>query len=147
MAINTSITTTIDKCIINGVTIDFYSDYFVLNEITYSQEPTRSVAGVLDDINNIPSVVIPRLFFSFNYLDSTSFRKLLTCILAKKEFDVTYYDFNDGVCYTRPFYLKPYSKTMIFTRMENESDVIFKGIRNFSFELVATMRDTLPGLE
>ena len=142
MAINTSIETTIDKVIINGTIIDYYSDYFVLNELTYSEEPVRSVVGALDDIDNIPSFVVPRLFLSFNFLDATQFRNLLRAVTSKKQFDITYYDQNDGVCYTRPFYLKPYSKTRIDTRIKDEQ-VIFNGIRNLDLEFVATLRDEI----
>lgn len=142
MAINTSVTTTLDKIIIDGVEFSDYSDYFVLNEKTYSQEPVRSVVGVLDDIDTIPTFVVPRLFISYNYLDASKFRKLLTAITSKNQMIITYYDQNDGVSYTRPFYLKPYSKTRLFTRIENE-EVVFKGIRGLELEFVATLRDEI----
>ena len=37
--------------IINTFDCSSFSDYFVLNELTYSEEPTRSINGVMDDLS------------------------------------------------------------------------------------------------
>ena len=40
----------LDTLIIDDIVIDFYSDYFVLNEKTYSVEPVRSANGIMEDL-------------------------------------------------------------------------------------------------
>lgn len=135
--------TTIDTLIIDGTPITDYSDYYVLNELTYSQQPSRSINGVMDDLERIPSYNVPRLFVSFRYLNTQKFRNVLSAITRKKQFDITYYDIYDGNCYTKQFYLTPLERAKIFTRIDKNSNVIFEGIRDFSIELNGTLRETL----
>lgn len=140
MGINTSVQTTLDKIIIDGNEISGYSDYFVLNELTYTVEPVRSANGIMENLNGLTTFIVPRLFIDFNYLNVNDFRKLISIINSKNEYTITYLDQNDGVCYTRPFYLKPTSRSKIHTIVEN-GDAIFKGIKSLSLEFVCTLRD------
>lgn len=140
MALDTSVSTPLEQIIIDGNTINGYSNYFVLNEVTYSVEPVRSANGVMEDLNGLSTFVVPRLFIDFNYLEADKFRRLMTILTSKNEYTITYYDQNDNVCYTRPFYLKPYSRSNINSRIE-EGNAIFKGIKGLSLEFVCTLRD------
>ena len=142
MALDTSVNTTIDTIIIDGNEFSGYSDYFILNELTYSVEPVRSANGIMEDLDEIDTFIVPRLFLEFKYLEASGFRRLITILNSKKIYQITYYDQNDGISYTRPFYLKPYSKTKLDTFVK-EGDAIFRGVRNFSIEFVCTLRDLL----
>lgn len=140
MALNTSINTTLDTIIIDGNKVSGYSDYFILNELTYPVEPVRSANGVMEDLNGLSTFVVPRMFIDFKYLEASEFRRLITILTSKNEYIITYYDQNDGICYTRPFYLKPYSRANINSRVQ-DGDAIFKGIKGLSLEFVCTLRD------
>ena len=129
----------LDTLIIDNITIDFYSDYFVLNEKTYSSEPVRSANGIMEDLNALPTFIVPRLFVSFNFLKADDFRKLLSAI-NNNEMYITYYDLDSGNMYKRPFYLKPYSRSNIYKKVE-DGNAIFKGIKGLDLEFVATLRD------
>lgn len=130
----------LDSIKINNITIDSYSDYFVLNEKTYPVEPQRSANGVMEDLNAISTFIVPRLFLSFKYLNADKFRQLITIINNTNEYSIEYYDINDGATKTRLFYLKPYSKANLFSRIEND-EAIFKGVSNLSLEFVGTLRE------
>ena len=129
----------IDTLIIDDVVIDFYSDYFVLNEKTYTVEPVRSANGIMEDLNALSTFVVPRLFLNFKFIKADDFRKLLSAI-NNNEVYITYYDLDSGNVYKRPFYLKPYSKANIYKKVD-ENGAIFKGVRNLDLEFVATLRD------
>lgn len=142
MALDTSISTSLDTIIIDGQEVSGYSDYFILNELTYTVEPVRSSNGIMEDLEGIDTFIVPRMFIEFKYLEASEFRKLITMLNSNKIYQITYYDHNDSKCYTRPFYLKPYSKTKIDTCVK-DGDAIFRGIRNLSIEFVCTLRDLL----
>ena len=130
----------LDSIKINNIKIDSYSDYFVLNEKTYPVEPQRSANGVMEDLNAISTFIVPRLFLSFKYLNADKFRQLITIINNTNEYSIEYYDINDHNTKTRVFYLKPYSKANLFSRIEND-EAVFKGVSNLSLEFVGTLRE------
>ena len=130
----------IDTLIIDDVVIDFYSDYFVLNEKTYTVEPVRSAIGIMEDLNALSTFVVPRLFLNFKFIKADDFRKLLSAI-NNNEVYITYYDLDSGNVYKRPFYLKPYSRASIYKKVNENGDAIFNGIKNLDLEFVATLRD------
>lgn len=130
----------LDSIKINNIKIDSYSDYFVLNEKTYPVEPQRSANGVMEDLNAISTFIVPRLFLSFKYLNADKFRQLITIINNTNEYSIEYYDINDHNTKTRLFYLKPYSKANLFSRIEND-EAVFKGVSNLSLEFVGTLRE------
>lgn len=142
MALDTSQNTTLDTIIIDGNQVNGYSDYFILNELTYSVEPVRSANGVMEDLERIEKFIIPRIFVSFKYIEAVKFRRLISILNSKSIYNITYYDQNDGICYTRPFYLKPYSRAYIKHLVDN-GVAIFQGVRDFNIEFVCTLRDTL----
>lgn len=130
----------LDSIKINNIKIDSYSDYFVLNDKTYPVEPQRSANGVMEDLNAISTFIVPRLFLSFKYLNADKFRQLITIINNTNEYSIEYYDINDHNTKTRLFYLKPYSKANLFSRIEND-EAVFKGVSNLSLEFVGTLRE------
>lgn len=130
----------LDTLIINDIVIDFYSDYFVLNEKTYPVEPVRSANGIMEDLNALSTFVVPRLFLNFKFIEIENFRKLLRAI-NNNEMYITYYDLDSGNMYKRPFYLKPYSRASIYKKVNENGDAIFNGIKNLDLEFVATLRD------
>lgn len=135
-----SVSGKLDTLIIDDTIIDFYSDYFVLNEKTYPVEPVRSANGVMEDLNALSTFVVPRLFVSFKFVNSNNFRKLLSAV-NHNEIYITYYDLDSGNMYKRPFYLKPYSRANIYKQIDDNGNAIFNGIRGLELEFVATLRD------
>ena len=134
-----SIKDKLDTLIIDDIVIDFYSDYFVLNEKTYPVEPVRSANGIMEDLNALSTFIVPRIFIKFTTIKAEQFIKLLSAI-NNNEVYITYYDLDSGNMYKRPFYLKPHSRANIYKRVE-DGNAIFNGIRGLELEFVATLRD------
>lgn len=131
----------VETLIIGSTNVTSYSDYFVLNELVYSQEPQRYNTGELEDLSLIDSFIVPRIFVDFKYLSVDRYRELLKA-LAVKEFPITYYDPDDNTTKTKLFYLKPISRSKLYVKPTNIG-VEVKGIRDLSLEFVATLRDNV----
>ena len=126
---------------IGNTNVTSYSDYFVLNELVYSQEPQRYNTGELEDLSKIDSFIVPRIFVDFKYLDITKYRELLIA-LSVKEFPITYYDPDDNTTKTKLFYLKPWSRSKLYVKPTSDG-VEARGVRDLSLEFVATLRDNV----
>ena len=129
----------VETLIIGSTNVTSYSDYFVLNELVYSQEPQRYNTGELEDLSLIDSFIVPRIFVDFIYLNVDKYRELLQA-LAVKEFPITYYDPDDNTTKTKLFYLKPISRSKLYVK-PTSNGVEVKGVRDLSLEFVATLRD------
>lgn len=129
----------VETLIIGSTNVTSYSDYFVLNELVYSQEPQRYNTGELEDLSLIDSFIVPRIFVDFKYLNVDKYRELLQA-LAVKEFPITYYDPDDNTTKTKLFYLKPISRSKLYVK-PTSNGVEVKGVRDLSLEFVATLRD------
>lgn len=129
----------VETLIIGSTNVTSYSDYFVLNELVYSQEPQRYNTGELEDLSLIDSFIVPRIFVDFKYLNVDKYRELLQA-LAIKEFPITYYDPDDNTTKTKLFYLKPISRSKLYVK-PTSNGVEVKGVRDLSLEFVATLRD------
>ena len=127
--------------IINTFDCSSFSDYFVLNELTYSEEPTRSINGVMSDLSKIQSFILTRIFVDFKFLPVSEYRQLLQAV-STKEFPITYYDPDDNTTKTKKFYLKPVSRSKLYTK-PTSNGVEVKGVRDISLEFVATLRDDI----
>ena len=129
----------VETLIIGSTNVTSYSDYFVLNELVYSQEPQRYNTGELEDLSLIDSFIVPRIFVDFKYLNVDKYRELLQA-LSVKEFPITYYDPDDNTTKTKLFYLKPISRSKLYVK-PTSNGVEVKGVRDLSLEFVATLRD------
>ena len=126
---------------IGNTNVTNYSDYFVLNELVYSQEPQRYNNGELEDLSKIDSFIVTRIFVDFKYLDIVKYRELLQA-LSVKEFPITYYDPDYNTTETKLFYLKPLSRSKLYVKPTSDG-VEAKGVRDLSLEFVATLRDNV----
>ena len=126
---------------INDKDFTGYSDYFVLNELVYSQEPQRYNTGELEDLSKIDSFYVPRIFVDFKYLEISKYRELVKA-LEVKEFSLTYYDPDYDKVETKLFYLKPLSRSKLYVK-PTSNGVEAKGVRDLSLEFVATLRDNI----
>lgn len=127
--------------IINTFDCSAFSDYFVLNELTYSEEPTRALDGTMSDLSKIQSFIVPRIFVDFNFLDIAQYRQLLQAT-STKEFPITYYDPDNNETKTAKFYLKPVSRSKLYVKPTSDGMDV-RGVRNLSLEFVATLRDDI----
>ena len=128
----------LEKLKINNVEFTKYADYFVLNELVYTQEPTRGMDGTMEDLKGIDTFIVPRIFIDFNYLDIVDYRNLLKAT-STLEFPIEYYDFDEDN-------LKPISRSKLYVKPTSDG-VEAKGIRNLSLEFVATLRDNVKESE
>lgn len=135
----------LEKLKINNVEFTKYADYFVLNELVYTQEPTRGMDGTMEDLKGIDTFIVPRIFIDFNYLDIVDYRNLLKAT-STLEFPIEYYDFDEDKIKTQLFYLKPISRSKLYVKPTSDG-VEAKGIRNLSLEFVATLRDNVKESE
>ena len=106
------------------------------NQLNYKTSPGRQHDGSMWNINDYDSFVLPQVEIGFNLIPIDLFWKLRKILLAKRVFNVTYYDvdFNDWV--THEMYAHPDELKAFLNRGE---EII--GVQGFKITLVATLNE------
>lgn len=97
----------VQKVIIDGITFTGYKTYTFYWEKTYSEEPERSLGGVINNLNSVPFFITPRLRINFSMMSIDDYRKLYSLILSKNEFTVTCYNVLTNEPITQKMYFEP----------------------------------------
>lgn len=106
------------------------------NQLTYNSSPSRQTDGSMENINDYDSFILPKVELGFKFIDYETYQKLRRLLLAKRTFEVTYYDkdFNEFV--KHEMYAEPDDLTNFF----NLGEMII-GSEDFVVRFIATLND------
>lgn len=138
----------IDKVIIDGDTFTNYGDFQFVWEKSYVKSPSRSNAGVIDNLNSYATFVTPHLILNFSIMSIDDYRAIMRKDLERNEFVVECYDpiYNKRVA-TKMYFATPQMAklyTIAKTRMngsEWEDFVEIVGVHGYTVELIGTNAD------
>ena len=100
-------TTDVRRVLIDGVEFTGYKIYTFYFEKVLSEEPERSLGGVMNNLNGVPFFITPRLRINFSMMSIDDYRKLYALILSKNEFVVTCYNVLTNKPITCKMYFEP----------------------------------------
>lgn len=104
------------------------------NQLTYSASPSRQIDGSMQNINDYDSFILPKVEIGFKLISYETFQKLRKFLLAKRTFNVKYYDKDFNRLVTHEMYAEPDDLTAFF----NLCDQII-GSQDFVVRFVATL--------
>lgn len=138
----------IEKVIIDGDTFTNYGDFQFVWEKSYVKSPSRSNAGVIDNLNSYATFVTPHLIINFSIMSIDDYRAIMRKDLERNEFVVECYDpiYNKRVA-TKMYFATPQMAklyTIAKTRMngsEWEDFVEIVGVHGYTVELIGTNSD------
>ena len=106
------------------------------NQLTYNSSPSRQTDGSMENINDYDSFILPKVELGFKFIDYETYQKLRRFLLAKRTFDVTYYDkdFNEFV--KHEMYAEPDDLTNFFNLGEQ-----IIGSEDFIVRFIATLNN------
>lgn len=106
------------------------------NQLTYNTSPSRQTDGSMENINDYDSFILPKVELGFKFIDYETYQNLRRLLLAKRTFEVTYYDkdFNEFV--THEMYAEPDDLTNFFNLGEK-----IIGSEDFVVRFIATLNE------
>jgi uncharacterized repeat protein (TIGR02543 family) len=138
----------IEKVIIDGDTFTNYGDFQFVWEKSYVKSPSRSNAGVIDNLNSYATFVTPHLILNFSIMSIDDYRAIMRKDLERNEFIVECYDpiYNKRITVKMYFATPQMAKlyTIAKTRMngsEWEDFVEIVGVHGYTVELIGTNAD------
>lgn len=124
------------KIKINGQEFGGYSTYDVMNSLTYSTSPERTLGGNIQNLDRIPRFNVVSIFLSYNLMPYSVYKLFVEKTMgltSNPEFVVEYFDIDSGEVKTGYFYLAPATQKEVFYKRGQ-----VEGIRNFTIELIST---------
>ena len=125
--------TQLDRIKIDGVEIHGYFEYSFLEEKSYREQPVRSDAGVIEDLDSYATFLTPRLIIKYNMMHIDDYRKLMKLLKSKNEFEVECYDIVEDKRVTHRMYFAPPQMPIIYQQY-----LMALGIQEYSIELIGT---------
>ena len=118
---------------IDGYEIGGYLTYTALDAKSYLEEPSRSLTGVIENLNAYPTFLTPQVTIEFKYMNIETYRLIIKIIQSRNEHIVKYYDIVNDKMVTRKMYFKPEELPTIFQRR-----LEILAVTNYKVELVGT---------
>lgn len=118
---------------IDGNEIGGYLTYTALDAKSYLEEPSRSLTGVIENLNAYPTFLTPQVTLEFKYMNIETYRLIINIIQARNEHIVEYYDIVQDKMVTRKMYFKPEELPTIF---QKRLEIL--AVTNYKIELVGT---------
>lgn len=138
----------IEKVIIDGDTFTNYGDFQFVWEKSYVKPPSRSNAGVIDNLNSYATFVTPHLILNFSIMSIDDYRAIMRKDLERNEFIVECYDpiYNKRISVKMYFATPQMAKlyTIAKTRLnqgEWEDFIEIVGVHGYTVELIGTNAD------
>lgn len=129
-------TTQLDRITIDGNELGGYYEYSYMDEKSFYDEPQRSVGGIIDNIDSMPTFLTARLIIKYNYMNIEDYRKLMRLLQSKNEFTVTCYNIELDKRVTHNMYFAPPSMPTLYQRFLQPL-----GITDYTVELIGTNTD------
>ena len=118
---------------IDGYEIGGYLTYTALDAKSYLEEPTRSLTGVIENLNAYPTFLTPQVTIEFKYMKLETYRLIIKLIQSRNEHIVQYYDIVQDKMVKKKMYFKPEELPTIFQRR-----LEILAITDYKVELVGT---------
>ena len=138
----------IEKVIIDGDTFTNYGDFQFVWEKSYVKSPSRSNAGVIDNLDSYATFATPHLILNFSIMSIDDYRAIMRKVLERNEFIVECYDpiYNKRISVKMYFATPQMAKlyTIAKTRLnqgEWEDFVEIVGVHGYTVELIGTNND------
>lgn len=134
----------ISKLIIDGEEFKGYKTFSSFWEKTYKDEPTRSIAGVIDNLNSYPTFTTFHIVINYAMMSIDDYRRLYRLMLSKNEFVVTAYDSIKNMPYTCKMYFAPDQMPKLYAmarRLNGNKFVEVLGVQDYTIELIGTNAD------
>lgn len=132
---NKYMATQLDRIEIDGVEIQGYFEYSFMEEKSYVTQPVRSGDGVIEEIDDYTTFLIPRLIIKYNMMAIEDYRTLMKMLKTKNAFMVTCYDIVEDERVTHEMYFAPPSMPIIYQQY-----LMALGIQEYNIELIGTGR-------
>jgi len=122
---------------IDGVNFGGYSFYDVVDAITYTSTPERTIAGNIVGLDKITKFVVTTIYIKYNLMKYEDYKTFVANVMnrddGKVEFTIEYWDINTDTSKTKKFYLAPASQKEILYKRKS-----IDGIRNMEIEFIST---------
>lgn len=118
---------------IDGNVISGYFEYSFVRPKEYVKEPSRSNAGIINDLNAYSTFITPKLRIKFNAMSIDTYRVLMNLIEMKNEFTVGCYDFVRDKWTVNKMYFYPNDYPEIY-----QYNLEVLAIMNYTIELIGT---------
>jgi hypothetical protein len=106
----------IEQIEIDGNVLSGYFDYSYFDAKSYTKSPSRSMGGVIGELNSYVTFLTPRLRIKFSMMSIDTYRTLMKLIQSKNEFTVTCYDIVWHKSVTHKMYFEPEDFPALFVR-------------------------------
>lgn len=126
----------LDRISIDGEVIQGYFEYSFLEEKSYVEQPTRAIDGSIGNIDDIETILTPRLIIKYNMMHIDDYRILMKKLKSKNSFNVTCYDIVEDKMVTREMYAAPTQMPIMYQQY-----LKVLGIQEFTLELIGTNND------
>jgi uncharacterized repeat protein (TIGR02543 family) len=126
----------LDRIKIDDEEIQGYFEYSFLEEKSYVEQPTRSNDGSIGNIDEIETILTPRVIIKYNMMNIDDYRRLMKKLKSKNSFNVTCYDIVEDKMVTHQMYAAPSSMPKIYQQY-----LMAMGIQEFTIELIGTNND------
>lgn len=138
----------IEKVIIDGDTFTNYGDFQFVWEKSYVKSPSRSNAGVIDNLNSYATFVTPHLILNFSIMSIDDYRAIMRKDLERNEFVVECYDpiYNKRISVKMYFATPQMAKLYTIAKKrlngsEWEDFIELVGVHGYTVELIGTNTD------
>lgn len=131
----------ISKIKIDGEEFKGYKTFSSFWEKTYKDEPSRSIAGVIDNLNSYPTFTTFHIIINYSMMSIDDYRRLYKLMLSKNEFIVTAYDTIKNMPYTCKMYFAPDQMPKLYAmarKLSGDSFVEVLGVQDYTIELIGT---------
>lgn len=132
----------IHKVIIDGNEFTGYGVFSYLEAKSYVKEPTRSGAGVIDNLDSYAWFLTPRLRINFSLMSIDDYRTMMKLIRSKNEHTVTCYSIVDNTTVTNNMYFATEDLPTLWTIAEalegDENAVMVLGVQDYTVEMTGT---------
>lgn len=118
---------------IDGNVFSGYGLYTFVRVVEYVTEPTRSQNGQIANLDSYTTFITPKLRIKFNAMSIDTYRKLMSLMLSKREFDVGCWDFVADRWVHQNMYFYPNDYPEIF-----QYDLEVLAVMNYEIELIGT---------
>jgi uncharacterized repeat protein (TIGR02543 family) len=127
----------LDRIKIDGEEIQGYFEYSFLEEKSYVEQPTRAIDGSIGNIDDIATILTPRLIIKYNMMHIDDYRILMKKLKSKNSFNVTCYDIVEDKMVTHEMYAAPTQMPIIYQQYLKAL-----GIQEFTIEFIGTNNDS-----
>lgn len=116
-----------------------YCEYSYLDEKSYKTQPVRTMDGVIADIEEYATVLVPRLIIKYNMMGIEDYRALMKMFKARNGYIIKCYDVVEDNIVRNEMYVATPSMPKIYQKYLSAL-----GIQEYLIELIGTLASINP---